>query len=1629
MAGTDSPTPENKVAQTLIGDNTANTPAQPDHQPDFANYIYNAPNADKPGAKPAATDKQAGGPQDPGADASAKTTTTVADNTPAAKPADNPAAATKPADNPTAAAKPADNPTAAAKPADNTAAAGSDANRTPDVLAANKHALDVMKQVNAILDNDVPKFNKAHDLDDAKKAYDQAIALAKTLTPQEIAEAQKDLAQVRADKKAATDPDAKRDLADKEVALYTVTRLQDAALGNMALWYYRQGKTEDGNAKLLEASGVDPDTAQQLKKMGDNEIKAYGAILNKGDSISPILGDANFFRQINKIKAAGVDVPPIFGQINQAVIAHNAEVAKAGGNAPGSNPSDKAPTGSDKGQPGADATAPYDADKNNADMQAFIDLNNKLKDHPGPITADQKAVLEAGIKAYDAQNTYVGNAMDASQKALDAVMPDHAKQDAYGKALDTVNTELTKLAVDTPITDDKGNKTTVKALPPDLQTKVTAIVSAKTPADFQAAAADLAKTQPTLAKAFTDGAALLPSGADGLAVMKAYKDNSALQDAFVKSSMQQVLAHYSYAKILSQDGNDADKAHAKDVFTSGFQNVPKVVAQNVLNSQEAQTLGKTLGLADKAPAGADNGAGATGATPGADQGTGLAGLSVQDLQTKLDAAKKLGPAGMNDAKALYEEEIRRAEDPDRKKAFNDQLTANVTALESGKDANGQAIDAAGRMKLHEQNIQLISALSTAAQLHSEYALYLGDGRLALDDDSKNVAKLQGGLNQLKSMDAQQKLAIAAADSVDIGLLKRADAQIVADKKAGIGDPKELADFRVAMEGGKDGQGNEQLGMMSMRVTLRDQLAALYLMQGKQFNADGSVAAQLGGSTHHTDELFKPQDALALLKQAQTANEQVNGKGAHDTTTDQLLAMGTSLQPDVFKDNASDLKAAGANGLSDLAAMGGSVVGSTVVKFAAVALAETLTEGKLNPALLNTIGTASAIGSGILTRHVAHQLITGQSESWADSALHGTAAALVPIGFKYTSELLSSNKLASTVLNYRSSAITGEAIVQRAAGAIGPDATFAQVADQFNASGLTKEAGALRALGGKAVSSASAEELASLNQALNLDGARGREAMVKLFPTMDRAATDAKIVNALGNRDINKITTVGELQGALDGSAQRVTGLAARFDNTVSDSTPIKTALKGLKSGTGADAKAVYATQEAVDNDAKFLADNNVKTVGQLRSLAAKSSEYFNVGKMFPEMAGADAATSLKDIGLRGGFTSATAEGRVQLKNILPESHLGPPVKAPGWFAKAGGAIDGLPRKAYDAAWSDRMWNVSMDRPVVSFPNIGKGAANAVVDGAAADGSLSGRLGRIGDQVKAIPGQIRQLPTTLKPEFGTPSMPNLQKIDPLFASAKQVGISDAQTKFWTAAAATGVSMGGYNAATGLYDNWYKGKQYKGADGEWHKYTILGTLGSAAETTVGEALMGGFILKGAVPAALEAAPATAQAPGWLASKIPILGNQAAREAVAGSGAQLKNFLKFGVLGTPMGVNGYLDLRNASDKQSTYDSTQVPLHDYAPDDVGTQADQVQGQGGQTPADNTPVQPADNTPAKTTDNPANPAPTKDTTVVDPNADTTSNQAANPAANPAANATAQQNPPAANNSNTVGGGIQAPGD
>lgn len=257
----------------------------------------------------------------------------------------------------------------------------------------------------------------------------------------------------------------------------------------------------------------------------------------------------------------------------------------------------------------------------------------------------------------------------------------------------------------------------------------------------------------------------------------------------------------------------------------------------------------------------------------ADAGRDLASASETDLTKRIDAGKRLAEIGRDGVKAVYEEEIRRAEDPARLKALTDQLRSNTNILDTGIDGNGKVINDDRRVAMLVQDVQLIEDLSAGAQFHKEYAKYLAGDSLARPTDSAHTSKDSSDSPQ--GADAQLRLAIKDADQVDADLIKRTDDQVFDRWLKIFGGSAELDRTMAVIHATKDEHGDKVPGLGDLRVTLRDDLALQYLNE----DVDGVIAPP----------------AVQLLNESRTAYETLHGKGVFDERTEQLLAAAKSME--------------------------------------------------------------------------------------------------------------------------------------------------------------------------------------------------------------------------------------------------------------------------------------------------------------------------------------------------------------------------------------------------------------------------------------------------------------------------------------------------------------------------------------------------------------------------------------------------------------------------------------------------------------------------------------------------------------------------------------------------------------
>ncbi|HNN64217.1 MAG TPA: hypothetical protein PKH78_14290, partial [Candidatus Obscuribacter sp.] len=183
-----------------------------------------------------------------------------------------------------------------------------------------------LKKVNDILDKEVPALNKAGKLDEAKLAYEKAIKEAEKVSKEDIEKAKKDLVEVRKKLETETNLEEKTKLKERERELFSVSRVKDAAYGNMALWYYRQGKVEEGNTKLLQGAGVDEESAKKHAKMAPDDLKALDSKVPDLVNVT-LFDDIYFQRQMVRLRdEKKVGVPEAYFGLHDMVRKANAEL-------------------------------------------------------------------------------------------------------------------------------------------------------------------------------------------------------------------------------------------------------------------------------------------------------------------------------------------------------------------------------------------------------------------------------------------------------------------------------------------------------------------------------------------------------------------------------------------------------------------------------------------------------------------------------------------------------------------------------------------------------------------------------------------------------------------------------------------------------------------------------------------------------------------------------------------------------------------------------------------------------------------------------------------------------------------------------------------------------------------------------------------------------------------------------------------------------------------------------------------------------------------------------------------------------------------------------------------------------
>lgn len=1015
---------------------------------------------------------------------------------------------------------------------------------------------DILKNVNKILDTEVPALNKAGQLEKAKEAYEKAIREAEKVSKEDIDKAKKDLVEVK--KKLATETNVEEltKLKQRERELFSISRVKDAAYGNMALWYFRQGKVDEGTTKILQASGMDEKSAREHSKLNKEDQEAFLKNNPKAADLT-LLDDMYFQRQMTRMRdEKGVAVPEAYFNLHNAVRSTNAEseakiimeakaakqaadAAKAGtdpakagadpakaGADPAKAGADPAKAGADPAKAGADtakgpqaatdnagtpkdtaaakADAPFDADaaKQKEDaaraLLAQLDGDKNLK-----VTPEQRKVIEAGLDSFDQRMVEAG-------KQLQIVMPDlqkligPEKLPTFLAKADTLDREMSKIA---------QKDGTLK--PEDLE--LVRRINGAPGAERDKAMTEIKTKYPEFSKSMDEFIAAAGDGQkawQGFALARVANENREnLKNNFAQGIMGRTV--YGEALVRAGDVPAAQKQvkkifegmsekDAKDIIMGDGDKIPPDVRLgNLLKDVGMDAAAATK--PESMPSGADK------SLPLNER---VQKMQFEELIQGTSDANAKGPEGVREGRAYYEELIRRVDNPEFLKERTDTLKANQAMLESGKKADGTPLTPEDRSNLHSDNTFAIKDLSLPAELRFQYAMYLGDlaNRQAVIEKTAGAKDyvpgsvgaasrefIEGGNNQLASMQKIAEEAFKKADALPRDLiLKEADLQTKDIGKVAPEREKELSESMAILKGGttvnQDGFERKLMSIADLGIEQRLNMAWFYLQNDKTNMIDAAKTGNLN-SQRPADALYKPQEAAKLAEQAGALyNKYHNGKPA-DPMYDYIVQIGMQKNPEMFRKAATLANDNFASPKADAAAMIGAFAGDYALKGAAMLVSR----GHIKPAALEAVGDGGAILGGIGARALAYRGFSGRWENLEDSVVHGSAAGLATMAFKHSSKYL----MGSNFMAARTGALT-ESNVAR--GIAGEGALGSKFADELVKVGKVKPADAAKAaaenpdLFKKAVKDMSAEEVGQMYNSLGLKNKSRAELLDMMIAT-------------------------------------------------------------------------------------------------------------------------------------------------------------------------------------------------------------------------------------------------------------------------------------------------------------------------------------------------------------------------------------------------------------------------------------------------------------------------------------------------------------------------------------------------
>jgi hypothetical protein len=1144
--------------------------------------------------------------------------------------------------------------------------------------------LALSKEVARILDNDVPAANQERKLDVAEAAYNRAIEIAKQVTPEQIAKAKVEYDEVLKAKLTEKDPEKLRALADRQAELYSLTRVKDAALGNMALWYYRQGKVEEGTAKFLEAAGLKPEDAQALKQMTPEQVTKLADTL---DGNAPILTDVNFMAQYSRIKESGQPLPEDFIKIHSYLREQQEKLA--------AQQKDAATTTADTqaGTPQANleklANA-FDKDANQKALQDFTTTAAEVQKGDGKITEAQDAILKAGVKAADDRFDLIKAAYEVNQSELDKLVPPE-KQEAFKAATDKVSTELANMIAKGP-KDAAGNPS---LSPEDMGLLSTVANLNNSVADRDAARAKLNTAHPEFGKAMDEALNIVGKDANGSTALGLYFASFKLGTEYQSAAADKVTQHYIHSSLLDKSG---DKAQAKAVLESGFAGVPAEVSKVLLETEEVKKLATSVGadLAAAAATTTDQATAPTDAAPAAlsadnpilkdfekkypgmtlEHANTFAQATPQQLLEYVHGLHAKGSDSVPEAKLVYDVLLQKLESPERINSFKADLTAKLTAMEKDQTIDGKPLDAATRLQYHKDNRESINAMADSVMVRQEYAAYLG-GKDATKFDPKhpeNMAAVRafadGQMDLNKSMEEQLQGLYKAADSMPTDLIKREEAQLNKSLGTiGASDPESI------IAGGLDFiNGNKQdPGIIDIGVSTRTRAAMMYVSQGATFNKEKGVFEMAEGPK---DEMYQPTKAIALLKEADAKYKAIHGANATDPDLERVKVIGAQLDPEKFKalTEVADRKlwSNGANLASGLLAMG--------TEIGVLALTR---NSRMGVAARHALSTAGAMTTATAGRALIMRAGTGEWESGGETLANAAGVTAFVSGMKYAG--MGGKALLNTkaVQQFENIGLSARRFEQN----VHPGITLGEYGERLAAKGMNVEAQTIAKsdLAGKKIADLTDDQLRAVVP--KEVSTRGLEAIIKLETNLNPA------LKAIQSLEKQGISTVGDLKGIVQKNydeaqdfvkAAKDAGLSPklnyrqameelgklgnpRFNSAAKIETELANLNTGMKSSMFGSVEAIPVLPKVgkFDGRAIPLPQTTNKTIGQLETYIAKATPETEVARLYPGLVGqADDVTlravEQKSPDMFGKLSeakinfSARPQGWKQLEGIAPE---------------------------------------------------------------------------------------------------------------------------------------------------------------------------------------------------------------------------------------------------------------------------------------------------------------------------------------------------------------------------------------